>query len=214
MPTILDLLRTYGAMGVFVGTIIEEVIAPIPSTMVILFGGFLLVPQEATLAQAMVQVALKVMIPASIGMTIGSLFPYYVAKIGERVAVDRFGKLLQVDWSLVEKAEAYFKKTRSDELLLFIVRAVPIIPSVIIGVFCGLVRMPVTTFLLWSFLGNLIRTFILGLVGWAVGAAYEAYAHKISGVEDIVLYGTALIVLLSMAWFVRRQLRSRSKKTQ
>jgi membrane protein DedA with SNARE-associated domain len=179
--------------------------------MVILFGGFLLVPQDATFWQAAGQVALKVMIPASFGMTIGSLFPYYVAKIGEKVAVDRFGKLLQVDWALVEKAEAYFKKTRSDELLLFVVRAVPIIPSVIIGVFCGLVRMPVGTFLLWSFLGNLIRTFILGLVGWAVGAAYEAYAHQISSIEDIVLYGTALVVLLVIAWFVRRQLRSRSK---
>src|SRR3990167_8284969 len=43
--SLLPLLQQYGATGVFLGSIVEEIIAPIPSTMVILFGGFLLVPE-------------------------------------------------------------------------------------------------------------------------------------------------------------------------
>ena len=211
--SLLPLLQQYGATGVFLGSIVEEIIAPIPSTMVILFGGFLLVPESATIAQAAGTVMLKVMIPASIGMSIGSLFPYYVAKLGERVAVDRFGKLLQVDWATVEKVQAYFEKRKSDQVFLFIARAVPVIPSVVIGVFCGLIRMPVGSFLLWSVLGNLIRTFILGMVGWAVGAAYATYADSISHVEDFFLYLAVAAVIAGGAWWILHRRKKRRAAT-
>mgnify|MGYP000249074280 CR=1 FL=1 len=207
LPQIQELLQAYGAMGVFAGSIIEEVIAPIPSTMVILFGGFFLVPQDATFWEAAGTVVLKVMIPASIGMSLGSLFPYYIARLGERVAVKKFGKLLQVDDAMIDKAQAYFAKSKSDEMLLFVVRAVPVVPSVVIGVFCGLMKLPVKEFLIWSFLGSLIRTFILGMVGWATGAAYTAYAHRISQVEDVVLYAciAGFVGLVVWYYFFRRR---------
>lgn len=205
---LLPLLQQYGPLGVLMGSLVEEVIAPIPSTLVILFGGFLLIPQDATFLQAAGQVAYKVMLPASFGMAVGSLFPYYIARIGEKVAVDRFGKLLQVDWAMVEKAQKYFEEKKSDEVVLFIVRAVPIVPSVVIAVFCGLIRMNVWTFLVFSFLGSLIRTFILGMVGWAVGAAYAAYAHQISQMENVVLV-LVVIAAVSAAFFFWMRLRKK-----
>jgi membrane protein DedA with SNARE-associated domain len=205
--SLLPWLETYGAFGVFGASIVEEVIAPIPSTLVVLFGGFLLVPETATVPEAMRHVALKVMLPASIGMSVGSLFPYFIARIGEKVAVDKFGVLLQVDWKMVDKARAYFEERKSDELMLFIARAVPVIPSVVIGVFCGLIRMPVRTFLVWSILGNLIRTFILGMVGWSVGAAYVRYAEYLSHVEDVVLVLVGLACIAAVAWWFRRRTR-------
>lgn len=211
---LLPLLRDYGAFGVLFGSLIEEVIAPIPSTVVILFGGFLLIPQEATFVEAMFQVALKVMLPASAGMAIGSLFPYFIARIGEKVAVDRFGKLLQVDWAMVEKAQKYFEERNSDEWMLFIARAVPVIPSVVIAVFCGLIRMNVWSFVIISFFGSLIRTFILGLVGWAVGAAYAEYAHDISLVENIILVTVGVVTVGGAYIFWRKLRRKKGAVTQ
>lgn len=198
-----ELLQMYGALGVFLGSIIEEIIAPIPSTAVVLLGGFLLIPRDASFLEVVSATALKVMLPASIGISVGSLFPYYVARIGGKVAIDRFSKLLGVDWALVEKAQKYFENSKRDELLLFLVRAVPIIPSVIIGVFCGLVRIPVKEFLIWSFLGSLVRTFILGLIGWAAGSAYSQYAEQISGVENIVLVLSVLVMIGFCLWLRR-----------
>lgn len=212
--TLLPWLELYGAWGVLAGSLVEEVIAPIPSTVVILFGGFLLIPADATVLQAMGQVAYKVMLPASVGMAVGSLFPYFIARIGEKVAVDRFGALLQVDWKTVEKAQAYFEKKQSESLLLFIARAVPVIPSVVIAVFCGLIRMPVGRFVLWSFLGSLVRTFILGMVGWAVGSAYERYAANIAIAENAILYGTALAAVCGAVWWWTRHRKKRRAAQQ
>lgn len=206
--TLLPLLHAYGPFGLLAASLLEEVIAPIPSAIVVLFGGFLLIPDDATFWQAALQVSYKVMLPASVGMAVGSLFPYYIAKIGEKVAVDRFGRLLQVDWAMVEKAQRFFEEKKSDELVLFVVRAVPLVPSVVIAVFCGLIRMNVWTFLIFSFLGSLIRTFVLGMVGWAVGAAYVTYAEQIKHVEDVGLVIVA-VAAVSAAFFLWMRVRKK-----
>lgn len=203
------LLENYGALGVFLGSIVEEIIAPIPSTAVILFGGFFLIPADATWLEAMRDIVWKVMLPASLGMSLGSLFPYYLARAGEEVAIKRFGKFLGVDPKMLEKAQKYFEGHKSDELLLFGVRAVPVIPSVVIGVFCGLVKIPVREFLIYSFLGSLVRTFILGMVGWGAGSAYNAYADKIGHVEDIVLYLCIAAFAAAGTWMLVKGRRKR-----
>lgn len=197
------LLTAYGIAGVFMASIIEEVVAPIPSAGVVLLAGVLLVPPDATLLEASRHVVFAVMLPASLGITLGSLFPYYVARIGEEVAVNKCGKLLGVDWSLVKKAEQYFQKHHSPELLLFFVRCVPIIPSVIIGVFSGLVHMPVLRFVIFTFLGTLVRTFMLGLLGWSVRAAYVTYAEKINRAEDVVLVLIVAAMAVGFLWWRR-----------
>ncbi|TSC80580.1 MAG: DedA family protein [Candidatus Peregrinibacteria bacterium Gr01-1014_25] len=203
-----DLIHTYGVLGVFLASIVEEVIAPIPSAGVVLLAGFLLIPPEATWTAAAAAAAVNVMIPASIGLTVGSLFPYGVARIGGKLAVDKCGRLLGIDWSLVERAQARFTRSRSDELLLFGVRCVPVIPSVVIGVLCGLVRLPLPEFILFTFLGSLVRTFILALVGWSASAAYSAYAEQFSRGEDIVLGIIAIaIVAFALRWHSKRKQR-------
>ncbi len=199
--SVTHLLSAYGIAGVFLASIIEEVIAPIPSAGVVLLAGVLLVPADIPLLEAMRHVVVAVMLPASVGITIGSLFPYYVARIGEEVAVNKCGKLLGVDWSLVKKAEQYFQKHHSPEVLLFVVRCIPIIPSVIIGVFCGLVHMPVSRFVIFTFLGTLIRTFLLGLLGWSVRAAYVTYAEKIKTAEDAVLVVVGIAMVAGFLWW-------------
>lgn len=205
------LIHTYGVAGVFLASIVEEIIAPIPSAGVVLLAGFLLIPPEATWAAAATAAAVKVMIPASIGLTIGSLFPYGVARIGGKLAVDKCGRMLGVEWSLVERAQARFARSHSDELLLFGVRCVPVIPSVVIGVLCGLVRLPLPEFVIFTFLGSLVRTFILALVGWSASAAYSAYAERFSRGEDIVLGVIAVAaVALALRWRARRKRKSRN----
>jgi membrane protein DedA with SNARE-associated domain len=209
--SITGLLHTYGILGVFLASILEEIIAPIPSAGVVLLAGVLLIPADATFVEAARHAALSVMLPASLGITLGSLFPYYVARIGGEVAVNKCGRLLGVDWAQVKKAERYFAGHKSDEILLFAVRCVPVIPSVIIGVFCGLVRVPVREFLFYSFLGSLIRTFILAMIGWAARSTYQTYVETIGRVEDIVLVATGLILIGVAVWWIRRQ-RKRGKQ--
>lgn len=192
------LLQHYGALGVFLASIIEEIIAPIPSTIVVFTSGILLT-NGLTGAEALTTIALKIMIPASLGISLGALFPYYLAKIGEEVAINKFGRFLGIEWSAIEKAKAWTEKSKHDEILLFLARSIPVLPSVAISVTCGLIRYPVKKFLVISFLGSLPRSFFLGWLGWVGGVQYQRYAEQLSGIEKVVL---VVIVLIAAAAYV------------
>lgn len=209
--SLLPLLHEYGALGVFLASIVEEIIAPIPSTVVVLTASFFMTEGMQAM-QAILTIIFKIMLPASLGISIGSLFPYYLARIGERVAIDKFGRFLGVSWKMVDDAEAWFKKRRADEAAIFITRAIPGLPSVLVGVFCGLIRIPVHEFLLWSFLGSLVRTFALGMIGWYAGKTYKILAGEISTIEGVVIKAFAIVGIAFVAYIVFRKLKNRKKK--
>jgi membrane protein DedA with SNARE-associated domain len=208
---LLPLLQEYGALGVFLASIIEEIIAPIPSTVVVLTASFFLT-EGLPASQALPIIILQIMLPASLGISIGSLFPYFLARIGEKVAIDRFGKFLGVSWKMVEDAERWFKKHHADEAAIFITRAIPGLPSVLVGLFCGLIRIPVHEFLIWSFLGSLVRTFSLGIIGWYAGKTYKVFASEIGMIENSVVYIFAVLGLVFVAYIVFRQWKKSRKQ--
>lgn len=202
------LVQSYGALGIFFSSIIEEVIAPIPSSLVV-FTGSLLVTKGLLGWQAIVAIMLKVMIPASAGLAIGALFPYYLARWGEKVAIDRFGKYIGISWAAVEKAQRWTEKSRSDELIIFMSRAIPGMPSLAVSLVSGLLRIPVREFLLWSFLGALPRNFLLGLAGWWGGKQYVVVMKFLSGIESHVFILIAAVLLsLGIGWVYLQRRRT------
>lgn len=199
------LLYTYGVLGVFVAALIEEMVAPIPSTLIVFTAG-LVMTKELVGMSAVIALLLKVVLPASVGMTLGSLFPYYIARIGEKVVIERFGKYLRIDWSTIEKIQAWTKKTSSDELIIFGTRAIPGIPTMAVSIIAGLARIPVAEYLLYTFLGCLIRTSILAGIGW-VGGRKMGYVMEIFSVLDdhLLIVLSAVLFSIIAAWLVLRR---------
>src|SRR3989304_3974586 len=85
----LDLIRAFGPWSVFFVVILEEVLIPIPSPLVLMGAGFLLVPAGIPLTDALWQIFLIVMLPASIASTIGSFFAYGIGYYGGKPAVKK-----------------------------------------------------------------------------------------------------------------------------
>lgn len=203
-----SLFHTYGLVGVFIAALIEEMIAPIPSTLIVFTAGLLMTKGLSGYA-AVSALIFKVILPASAGMTIGSLFPYYVARIGERVAIERFGKYLRIDWSTIEKMQAWIKKSSSDELIIFGTRAIPGIPTMAVSILAGLTRIPVTEYLLYTFLGCIIRTSILASIAWYGGKQYRFIIVYLSASENHLLtILTAVLFSMIGAWIVVRYKKS------
>lgn len=202
------LFHTYGVAGVFIAALIEEMIAPIPSTLIVFTAGLLMTKGLAGYA-ATSALIFKVVLPASAGMALGSLFPYYVARIGERVAIERFGKYLRIDWSTIEKMQAWIKKSSSDEVIIFGTRAIPGIPTMAVSILAGLTRIPVTEYLLYTFLGCIFRTSILASIAWFGGKQYRFIIAFLSRSEDrllVILF--AVLCSVITAWIVLRQKKS------
>jgi len=199
------LIEAYGALGVFIASVIEEMIAPIPSSIVVFTASAILAHglhgQEAAFI-----LFTKVVLPASAGMTLGSLLPYCVARIGEKVAIDRFGKYIGVDWTMIEKLKQWSAKTCSDELIIFGTRAIPGLPTMAVSILAGLAQIRVFEFVVYSFLGSLVRTSLLGFVGWYGGKQYSFILGILSNAEDRI-FVIAFAVLLSTlaAWIVLRR---------
>ncbi len=199
----------YGAIGVFLAALLEEIIAPIPSTLVAMFAGFFLVPAEYTWLQATTVAFFKVAIPMGIGITLGSLFFYAVAYFGGKPIIMRYGKWFGLSWGLIEKTEEKFIKGYTDEIILLSLRSLPFVPSVAISAFCGLVRYPIKTFIIFSFIGSVIRSVIMAIIGWQVHDAYISYAEIISRIETFVFI--AIVITLTVFLSVRLRQKIKNK---
>jgi membrane protein DedA with SNARE-associated domain len=194
-----SILLAFGPLGVFLGSIIEEIIAPIPSTLVIMGTSFIILKGAVISPETVYSLFINVVLPASVGVTLGSLFIYSLAYYLGKELIDRWGKYLGVSWENIEKAQDKFEESSSDEIILFVVRALPVVPSVAINVFSGFVRYNLKKFVIITFLGTLVRAFILGVLGWQFGSFYQTIATEISYLEEI---SVAVIVIGLIIYFL------------
>ncbi len=201
IETVIGLLEHYviplGGFGVFTAEIIEEIIVPIPSAMILLGSGFLFL--KGALSWSLVGTLLfTVAIPAAFGLTLGSLVIYALAYKGGKVFIDRYGTWVGISWKDIENLERKFEEGSYDEWSMILARVFPIIPSVLIATFCGLTRMPVRKYATLTFIGAFFKAVLLGLIGWQVGELYIKYAGIISHIENttlvLVVGGTVLFL--------------------
>jgi membrane protein DedA with SNARE-associated domain len=195
-----SMLLAYGPIGVLMGSIVEEIIAPIPSTLIIMGTSFIVLKGAAINPETLITLFTGVMLPASIGVTIGSAVIYILSYYLGKEFIDRWGKYLGVSWSNITKAQKRFEKGRSDEILLFTVRAVPVVPSIAINVFCGFIRYDIKKFLVITFTGTMVRAFILGFLGWQFGSLYQSISTQISYLEELSLVVIVVIVLVYLLY--------------
>lgn len=198
-----------GGFGVFVASLIEEVIAPVPSVLVQMGAGFFLLPD--TFSTVFVyDLAVVVVIPAALGVAIGSLFVYFLAYYAGKPLLERWSGWLGFRWEDVEHARARFKRAHADSAALFVLRTIPVVPSVAVSALCGFIRMRLWRYLLWTFLGTLIRAGALAVIGWQAGALYSRYAKQIGRYEEFVLIAGLVGALVFALWRLwRRRCRCR-----
>jgi membrane protein DedA with SNARE-associated domain len=201
-----------GAFGVFLAAVLEEVVFFIPSPIVPMTAGFFLLPVNANLGLVAIQAVLKIAIPVSLGLSLGSLFPYYICYFGGQPVIERWGRYFGLSWSGIKKTEEKFTRGYNDEIILLGLRILPIVPSAAISSFCGFIRYPVYHFLVVTFFGAATRGFLLGIFGWYVGTAYLKYAQAITHMEEYLLIGVSIVVLAILARIVIKKRRKRSSR--
>lgn len=206
------IIRSYGAWGVFVATFIEEAVAPIPSALVPTVAGFFLVPADSAFPDALMQAVLLIGLPVAIGVTIGSALIYALAYYGGKPLIDRFGGWIGLHWEEIEAMQKRFTGSRSDELVLFVFRVIPIIPGVGLSGFCGVIRYPFAPFAAVTFAGAFVRSVVLGLLGWQAGELYHEYFEAIERIEGRLLTGVLVIVALAAVYYFWNKLRRKARR--
>ncbi len=200
-----NILIPLGGWGVFGATLIEQIIAPIPSAVVQLSAGFFLINTEY-LGKAFFDILATIAIPSAVAVGIGSFLVYWIAYYLGKKFVDVWGGWLGVNWESVEKLHEKFNHSGRDNWILFVLRALPAVPTVAVDIFCGIVRFDLKRYIIITFFGTLVRAFLFGVIGWQVGSVYVRYANIISRIEGYVLVGLVVVtaVVLFSLWYKKK----------
>ena len=183
------------SLAVFLGCILEQIIVPIPASLIVLTSTFLVMQGASFSLMNLGILIVKIVIPASLGITVGSLVYYVLAyKLGTPF-IDRTSRYLGVSVEDVEKVGEHINESRYDDIFIFIARCLPIIPAIAINLFCGLIKYDIKKYLITTFFGSAVQILGWGLLAWFSGNIYRALEAKISFLGNVVLVIIVLAVI-------------------
>ncbi len=197
--------QALGPWGVFVLGFAQEIIPPIPSTLVTVSAGFVFLAGDALGWASFLKLFLYVGLPIAAGLTLGSLVVYGVVYWGGKPLIDRYGKYTGLSWSDVEKMQSYMRGHVWDDVVFFAARSFPLMPSIAINVFSGLVRWPVGKFVAYTFFGTIIRSMWSGFIGWEFAHVYQTYVQQYAVTVENVQNAIFLAVVVAVGVYLYRR---------
>lgn len=196
---IINLMEKFGYLGTFLLIFIENIFPPIPSEVILTFGGFMTRSTSMTV--------FGMVVAATLGAVLGAITLYYLGHLLNRdrlvEIVTKYGSVLRVKISDIDKAETWF--IRYGNRTVFFCRMVPILRS-LISIPAGMAEMKFQLFLLYTTLGTLIWNIILVSAGAILGENWERVLEFMD-VYSSVAY--AIIILGAAAFLLTLYLRKR-----
>src|SRR5262252_6285402 len=185
----------------------ESACIPVPSELIMLFGGAL---AAGAVPGAHLSLA-GVIIAGVLGNVAGSYVAWAVGKYAGQAAVRRWGRRVGIRQHEVDRAIGWFD--RHGPAAVFFGRLVPVVRT-FISLPAGLANMPAGRFGLYTTLGCIPWTAALGIAGYALGANWQHIANDFHGptyaIAGIIAVALASAVVLH---FIRRRRRRRADAT-
>ncbi len=186
---------------VLIGSFVEEIIAPIPAPVVMTTAGSL-----AFLSGHGWLWLFGLAVIGSFGKTAGGWVLYYLADKGENFLLGRFGKYFMITHEEVERLGSYFSGSWRDTLILTVLRAIPVVPSLALSLGSGLIKLRLRTYLIGTFVGLIFRGFFFLYIGYLGVKSYENLGSRIADVENYAQIGFVLlsIVVLGLLYWQQK----------
>ena len=197
---LMNFIGSVGYIGIIILLTVENLVAVVPSEIVLPFVGFLSAQGEFSLVWAIVA--------ATVGSTLGAWIIYWLGRILGRKRLiwvaNKTGKLLLFQEDDVSKSLEWFEKY-GPKLVLF-GRLLPIIRS-IVSLPAGVTHMPELKFLFYSALGGLGWNATLIGLGWWLKSEWQQLLPHFRYAQYII----AGVMLIGIGWFI--WYRRRQQKT-
>ncbi|MDD5181974.1 MAG: DedA family protein [Candidatus Nanoarchaeia archaeon] len=194
-----SLITSAGYFGVYVLMILESMVFPIPSELVMPLAGFLAYTGQFSFWM--------VCIVATIGTITGSIISYYMGAKGGNPLFIKYGKYFLLDIADLEKAEEWFRK--SGEITILAGRLVPVVRH-LISIVAGVAKMDIGKVIVYTAIGGFIWNTFLAGAGYLLGQNWRLIKHYLEPISLIVLL---LMAGLAVFFFYRR-IRDRAHKKE
>ncbi|HAA4753145.1 TPA_asm: DedA family protein [Listeria monocytogenes] len=199
---ITSIMADFGYIGIFVLIMVENLFPPIPSEIILTFGGFMTTVTSLNVVM--------VIIVATLGSVVGAIILYKVASYfgKERLTkiVLKYGRILRLKESDIERAESFFLKYGS--WAVFLCRMIPLIRS-LISIPAGMTKMKMSRFLILTTAGSLLWNTVLIGLGAVLGESWNEIVVFMDSFSTIIYSVIAILVVVGLGFFFR----ARFKKT-
>ncbi|MDF2684407.1 MAG: DedA family protein [Brevibacillus sp.] len=191
-------MEQFSYIGIFLLMALENVFPPIPSEVILTFGGFM--TTYTTLSVP------GVIISATMGSVFGAILLYWIGYYLDiekiETIVERWGHILRLKKEDITRANAWFDKY--GYWTIFLCRMVPLVRS-LISVPAGMTKMNVWLFLLFTTLGTLIWNVALVMIGSFLGQSWEDILSFMDMYSTVSYVAIGIIVVVFLFVFFRKR---------
>lgn len=200
---IITLINKYGYFGILFLVALENVFPPIPSEIILTFGGF-----STTITNLNV---FGVIAFSTLGSLIGALLLYYIGKILNKerlikIVSGKIGKLLRLKKEHIEKADYWFDN--KGQKTVFFCRFIPIVRS-LISIPAGMSEMKLSKFIFYSFLGTVIWNSVLVILGSIVGEKWESIVSVMNAYSSTVVVIIGICIVGGIIYYLIKKRKSK-----
>lgn len=202
---IIEIMNNFGYFGVFFLIAIENVFPPIPSEVILLFGGFMTTYSKLNI--------IGVIIASTLGSLLGALILYYIGKILnkerlKKIVRGKTGKILRLKEKDIDKADEWFDAKGNKTV--FFCRFVPILRS-LISIPAGMSEMEMSKFLIYTAVGSAIWNTVLTISGSIVGDNWESIVDIFDKYSHITLIVLIILFIIFTIYYFKKRSNKKEK---
>jgi len=196
---IVQVVNQYGYIGIAFLVALENIFPPIPSEVILTFGGFMTTYTSLTY--------MGVVGFATIGSVLGAIVLYGLGRWikphnMEHFLKGRWGRVLRINKEDVSNASAWFSK--HGRMAVFLGRFIPIVRS-LVSILAGMAHANMASFLVLTTAGTFIWNAVLVYLGVLAGASWQKIVGYVGAYSIVIVLALVVLAAAAILIFYRRK---------
>lgn len=198
---IINVINQYGYLSIILLIAVENIFPPIPSEVILTFGGFLTTYTYMN--------PWWVIVSATVGSLVGAVVLYLVGRLLaperlEKLLDGKVGKILRFKKEDLRGAVKWFSARGERSVLLC--RCIPIVRS-LISIPAGMMKMKPVKFLILTTIGSTVWNILLVFLGVAAGGSWMVVVKYLGVYSWIVAAAISVGIFVLMISLCRRKFK-------
>ena len=196
---VMSFMNHFGYFGVFLLIAIENIFPPIPSEVILLFGGFVTTYTKLNI--------ILMTLFATLGSLVGAILLYYIGKIFnyeklQKLVSGKIGRILHLKKDDITRADKWFNQ--KGNVAVFFCRFIPLVRS-FISIPAGMNKMNIVKFIIYTTIGSLIWNFVLILLGAKTKENWTSILKLLNTYSIFIVIILLLLLILMTIYFYKKR---------
>ena len=195
----MHIMDAYGYLGIALLILVENLFPPIPSEVILTFGGFMTTYTKMNI--------IGVVLSSTVGSVFGAILLYQIGHLVPREKLEsllegRIGKILHFKPEDVGSAMEWFD-SKGNYTVLFC-RFIPIVRR-LISIPAGMAHMNLGTFLSLTTIGSFIWNLVLVTLGAIAGTSWQKAAECLGTYTQVARVVILVFALVGILVYIKRR---------